>query len=106
VKVSRLRPLAKEDRRSEVRYYREAAGPEVAVRLVVQMALALEQVQANPGIGSPRWGQLADITGLRAWRITDFPLTWLYIERADHLDVIRLLGERQDILSILGTIPE
>jgi toxin ParE1/3/4 len=34
--------------------------------------------------------------------VTGFPLVWLYFERDDHLDVIRLLGERQDILAILG----
>jgi toxin ParE1/3/4 len=103
VKVALLRPLAKEDRNSEVRYYREKAGHDVAARLVVPMSLSLKQIQTNPGLGSPRWGQLAEIDGLRAWRISEFPLTWLYVERADHLDVIRLLGERQDILSILGT---
>ncbi len=103
MKVALLRPLAKEDRRAEVRYYREKAGPEVAIRLVTQTGLALEQIQTNPGIGSTRWGQLSEVAGLRAWRVTGFPLVWLYFEHPDHLDVIRLLGERQDILSILGT---
>lgn len=103
MKVALLRPLAKEDRRSEVRYYREKAGQEVAICLVMQTGLALEQMQTNPGIGSLRWGQLCEVAGLRAWRVTGFPLLWLYFERPDHLDVIRLLGERQDIFSILGT---
>ena len=103
MKLALLRPSAKEDRRVEVRYYREKAGQEVAIRLVMQMGLALEQIQINPGIGSPRWGQLSEVAGLRAWRVTGFPLVWLYFDRPDHLDVIRLLGERQDILSILGT---
>ena len=31
-----------------------------------------------------------------------FPLLWCYFERGDHLDVVRLLGERQDIAAILG----
>jgi hypothetical protein len=26
---------------------------------------------------------------------------WFYIERDDHLDILRLLGERQDVLAIL-----
>jgi len=30
------------------------------------------------------------------------PLVRLYLEREDHLDVIRLLGERQDTLSMLA----
>jgi hypothetical protein len=31
-----------------------------------------------------------------------FPLLWCYFERGDQLDVVRLLGERQDIIAILG----
>ena len=40
---------------------------------------------------------------LRSWRITGFPMMWVHIEQPDHLDVVRLLGERQDLLAILGT---
>jgi toxin ParE1/3/4 len=31
-----------------------------------------------------------------------FPVLWIYFHRDDHLDVVRLLGERQDIATILG----
>ncbi|MGD9831306.1 MAG: hypothetical protein AB7U92_01005 [Piscinibacter sp.] len=34
--------------------------------------------------------------------LTPLPGTSAYFERDDHLDVVRLLGERQDILAILG----
>ncbi len=97
-----LRPLAKQDRRDEVRYYRAKAGTTVAHQLVNVAGLALKQIEQEPRIGSRRPGLLAEIQGLRSWRVKGFPLVWLYLERADHLDVIRLLGERQDILSILG----
>jgi toxin ParE1/3/4 len=30
------------------------------------------------------------------------PLRWFYLEREDRLDVVRLLGERQDIVAILS----
>lgn len=102
MKHALLRPLAKEDRKAHVRYYRDSAGHEVATKLVEQTRQALELIQANPGIGSPRWGQLAEVEGLRTWRVTGFPLVWLYFEQLDHLDVVRLLGERQDILTLLG----
>ncbi len=42
------------------------------------------------------------IPGLRTWRVAGFPLLWCCFERADHLDVVRLPGERQDIAAILG----
>ena len=40
------------------------------------------------------------IPGLRTWRVVKFPLLWCYFERGDHLDVVRLLGERRDIAAI------
>ena len=63
---------------------------------------ALDQVEIEPGIGSPRLGKLLGIPGLRTWRVGKFPLLWCYFERGDQLDVVRLLGERQDIIAILG----
>ena len=42
------------------------------------------------------------IPGLRIWKVAKFPLLWCYFERGDQLDVVRLLGERQDIATILG----
>ena len=100
MKALALRPQARIDRQKEVRYYRDHAGPRVAQRLVDASRKALEQVQRDPAIGSPRIGELIEIPGLRSWRVAAFPLIWFYFERADCIDVVRLLGERQDILSI------
>lgn len=63
---------------------------------------ALEPIERMPGMGSPRLAQLCKIPGLRSRRVTDFPVQWLYFEAEDHLDVVRLLGDRQDILAILA----
>jgi len=101
VKPAQLRPQARLDRLAEVRYYRREAGPAVAERLVLASATALSQIERQPGMGSPALGKMLDIEGLRTWRITGFPLMWFYLERPDHLDVIRLLGERQDVVAIL-----
>jgi toxin ParE1/3/4 len=101
LKPARLRPLAKQDRKGEVRYYRHEAGERIAIELIEQTGKALKQIEQEPGMGSPRLGQLADVLGLRSWRVKGFPLVWLYFEREKYLDVVRLLGERQDILAIL-----
>ena len=69
--------------------------------MVVAARKALDHIEQNPGTGSPRIGQELNIPGLRSWRLTGFPLVWFYFERDDYLDFTRLLGERQDILSIL-----
>ena len=97
-----LRPQALHDQQGEVRYYRKEGGARVAVRVIKATSAALDQIQLDPGIGSPTLGKRIDIPGLRTWRVAKFPLLWCYFERADHLDVVRLIGERQDIAAILG----
>ena len=71
------------------------------MRVVAATNAALDKLELEPGIGSPALGKDLDIPDLRSWRVTGFPLLWFYFERDDHLDVVRLLGERQDIATIL-----
>ena len=102
MKRAHLRPQALADRKDAARYYRLEASTHIAEEMVAATRKALDQIGANTGIGSPRIGQELGIPGLRSWRVSGFPLTWFYFEREDCLDVVRLLGERQDILSILN----
>jgi toxin ParE1/3/4 len=102
LKPAVLRPQARRDQQVEVRYYRKEAGTKVAVRLVNATNTALDQIELDPGIGSSVLGKTLGIPGLRIWRVSKFPLLWFYFERHDHLDVVRLLGERQDVAAILG----
>jgi len=74
----------------------------VAVRVVKTTNAALDQIELEPGIGSPELGKRLGIPGLRTWQVAKSPLLWCYFERGDRLDVVRLLGERQDIAAILG----
>lgn len=102
MKPAILRTQAQRDRLAEVRYYRKEAGSRVAVRLVNATNAALDQMEEEPGIGSPVLGKMLDIPELRTWRVPKFPLLWFCFERDDHLDVVRLLGERQDLAAILS----
>ena len=102
MKPARSRPQARKDCREQVRYYRDVAGANVAERLAGALRKALEEIELNPGIGSPVLGKALGIEGMRTWRLSDFPLVLIYIERSDHLDFVRLLGERQDIEDMIG----
>lgn len=102
MKRANLRPQVLADRKDAARYYRREASTRIAEDMVVAARKALDQIEGNPGMGSPRFGQILDIPGLRSWHVSGFPLMWFYFEREDCLDVVRLLGERQDILSILN----
>ncbi len=102
MKPAELRPQALRDQQGEIRYYRKEGGSRVAVKVVKATNAALDQIELEPGIGSPTLGKHLGIPGLRTWRVAKFPLLWCYFERGDHLDVVRLLGERQDMATILG----
>lgn len=102
MKPAQLRPQALRDQQGEVRYYRKEGGSRVAVKVAKATNAALDQIELDPGIGSPVLGKRLAIPGLRTWRVAKFPLLWCYFERPDHLDVVRLLGERQDTAAILG----
>lgn len=74
----------------------------MTVKLAKAGNAALDEIEPEPGIGLPALGKLLGIPGLRTWRVAKFPLLWCHFERGDHLDVVRLLGKRQDIAAILG----
>jgi len=103
LKPAVLRLQALRDQQGEVRYYRKEGGSRVAVKLANASNAALDQIELDPAIGSPTLGKLLGIPGLRTWRVAKFPLLWCYLERRDLLDVVRLLGERQDIAAFLGS---
>jgi toxin ParE1/3/4 len=96
VKPVRLRSLAKRDLAAEVAYYRREGGALVARRLRQAAKGALDRVELDPAIGSPALGRALGIEGMRVWRLDGFPLSFWYFEREDHVDVVRLVGQRQD----------
>jgi toxin ParE1/3/4 len=83
-------------------WYGERGGRLLAEKFFDEARLALETVETMPSIGSPRLGLLIAQPSLRSWALEHFPVRWFYFERDDHLDVVRLLGERQDIAAILA----
>ena len=105
MKRARLRPRAEQDLVEGARHYAKEGGAALGEKMFDAALKALEPIQRMPGLGSPRLGLLCEIPGLRSWRAAGFPMQWLYFEAADHLDVIRLLGDRQDIIAILGEAP-
>ena len=102
MKPARLRPRAEEDLVEAARYYADEGGVALGARVFDAAVASLEPIQHSPGLGSPRLGRLAGIPGLRSWPVEGFQLRWFYFETDDLLDVVRLLGDRQDIVAILG----
>ena len=102
MKPAHLRPRAEADLVEAARHYAKEGSIELAECMFDAALAALEPIARMPAMGSPRLGQLCEIPGLRSWRVKGFPMQWLYFEADDHLDVVRLVGDRQDIIAILG----
>ncbi len=105
MKRAALRPLAEDDLIERNDYYRSAGGAQLAERFFDASIAALRRAEANPGIGSPRVGELTGIEGLRRVGVDGFPCGWIYLERAETLDVVRLLADRQDLSAALAISP-
>ena len=104
---TRLRPLAATDLVHRTRYYRGEGGDDLGERFFDAAIDALDAIGRMPSAGSPRLGELCGIPGLRFRRIGRFPCGWFYFVTGDHVDVVRLLAETQDLPALLGdTEPE
>jgi toxin ParE1/3/4 len=101
-----LRPRAEADLVERSRYYAAEAGEEVAGRFFDAALSALRAVERMPGTGTPRVGEFVDIPGLRMRRVAGFPCGWYYFVRPDHLDVVRLLADTQDLAPVLDDLDD
>lgn len=100
--VSRLRPLAEADLVERTRSYRREGGDQLGDRFFGAAIAALDAIGLMPGAGSPRMGELCGVPGLRFRSVPDFPCGWSYFIADDHVDVVRLLAEAQDLPALLG----
>lgn len=100
--ATRLRPLAEADLVERTRHYRSEGGDQLGERFFGAAIKALDAIGRMPGAGSPRMGELCGVPGLRFRSVTDFPCGWFYFIADDHIDVVRLLAEAQDLPAVLG----
>jgi toxin ParE1/3/4 len=102
VTATRLRPLAEADLVARTRYYRREGGEDLGERFFGAAIAALDAIGRMPGAGSPRMGELCEVPGLRFRGVPGFPCGWFYFIAVDHVDVVRLLAEAQDLPTLLG----
>lgn len=100
--TTRLRPLAEADLVERTQYYRREGGNDLGRRFFDAAVATLHEIGRMPGAGSLRLGEQSNIPGLRFRRITGFPCGWFYFVAPDHVDVVRLLAEAQDLPAILA----
>jgi len=104
VTIARLRPQAETDLVERTRYYRAEGGADLGVRFFDAAIASLRAIEEMPGAGSPRVGELCDIPGLRVRTVRGSPVGWLYFIHDDHVDVVRILAEAQELPAFLADL--
>ena len=85
-------------------HYLGTAGAVIAIDFVQEIDACMQRIERFPAAGSLRYADLLDIQGLRFSVIERFPYLVFYFERADYVDIVRVLHQRQDIPDVLGEV--
>lgn len=100
MKPLRLRPLADADLDGAVDYLARE-NPAAAAAFIDAVEEACTLLRNQPRIGSPRFGHVLPVEGLRAWPLTRFSYLVFYFDRPDYVDVIRILHTSRDLPKLL-----
>ena len=95
-------PRAQRDVDELATVYADDAGSEITHRLVDALAEAFDLIARNPGIGSPRYGLMLNLPGVRCWPLRPWPQVIFYVEREHAIDVVRVLHGARDIPATLA----
>ncbi|WP_367847881.1 type II toxin-antitoxin system RelE/ParE family toxin [Rhodoferax sp. WC2427] len=96
------RALARDDVDQAVTFYLEQDAPAAALGFVDALERAYAHIGKHPATGSPRYAHELGIPDLRSWPLSKYPYLVFYVERADHIDVWRVLHMRRDIPVWMG----
>jgi toxin ParE1/3/4 len=91
------RALATQDMDDAIAYYLGESAPQAALGFIDALEQAYAHIGRHPSTGSPRYAHALDVPGLRCWPLTRYPFLIFYIERAQTIDVWRVLHGQRDI---------
>ena len=77
--------------------YYAAEAPHMALRFLDALEKAYLHIQRQSGAGSLRYAHALDMPGLRFWPCKRFPYMVFYVERVDHIALVRVLHGSRDI---------
>lgn len=91
------REQARRDIDEAIAHYLDEGAEQAAIGFIDALEQAYAHLGRHPATGSPRYGHEMELPGLRSWPLTRYPHLIFYIERADHIDVWRVLHGQRDI---------
>jgi len=100
------RELASRDVEDAVDYYLSEGGEAAALGFVEALEHAYLHLVHQPDSGSPRYAHELNLPGLRSWPLQRYPYLIFYVERANHIDIWRILHGHRDIPAWLREGPD
>lgn len=91
------RAQAHRDVDDAIAYYLLQDAEQAALGWIDALEQAYAHIGRHPATGSPRYAHALGIPGLRSWLLGHYPHVVFYVERADHIDVWRVLHGQRDI---------
>lgn len=91
------RKQASRDVEDVVTYYLNEDAEPAAFGFIDALEQAYAHISRHPATGSPRYAHELNLPGLRSWPLARYPYLVFYLERADHIDVWRVLHDGRDI---------
>jgi toxin ParE1/3/4 len=89
------REQARRDIDDAIAYYLGEDAEQAAFGFIDALEQAYAHISLHPATGSPRYAHALNLPGLRSWPLARYPHVVFYVERADHIDVWRVLhGQR------------
>ena len=93
-----LRAAAERDLQSAADHYLAERGASEAESFVDAVERALRHIATHPASGSPRYGQMLGMSGVRSWLVgPPYPYLVFYRATTDGIDVGRILHAQRDI---------
>ena len=103
---AQLRAAAERDVEDAVAYYRDEAGPQIALDFLDALEEAITHLCDHPFSGSLRFAFELEIPNLRSWPLQRFPYLLFYVPDDDRIDIWRVLHARRDIPAFLTADPD
>ena len=101
-RILRVRPLATADIDHPAAFLC-GENPAAAMSFLDSVETAFGLLLEQPGIGSLRYAHLLPGVTLRMWPAQRFPYLIFYLDRADAVEVLRVLHGARDLPAILVT---
>jgi toxin ParE1/3/4 len=91
------RARANRDVDEAITWYLEENAAQAALGLIDALEQAYGHITRHPATGSTRYSLELNLPGLRSWPLKKYPYLVFYVERADSIDVWRVLHSQRDI---------